>query len=104
MMDFRVASRIFWCAAFAIQRGIPNSKVKNSVWAQIWTSKLSRTYKAAVAEDSAKKSWEFEEKYMLGEFEKKFIAWKDEWMASAAGQEYQRLVEQKKYAISVRRV
>jgi hypothetical protein len=67
-MDFRVASKVFWSAAFAIQRGIPNKDVKETVWGQIWGLKLSRTYKAAVAEDSAKTAWEFEATYLLSEF------------------------------------
>jgi hypothetical protein len=103
-VDFRVASKVFWSAACAIQRGIPDTKVRTSVWTQIWGSKLSRAYKATVAEESARKAWEFEGSHILEAFEKKFITWTEDWMASAAGQEYVRIVELKKYAISVRRV
>jgi hypothetical protein len=100
--DFRVASRIFWCATFAIQRGIPDVKVKQSLWDQIWGSKLPRAYKTAVAEVDARKSWEFEEAFLLGGFTQKFVAWKDAWVGSSAGQEYTRVAEQKRYAMSVR--
>jgi hypothetical protein len=98
--DFRVASRIFWCALFAIQRGIPSAAVKNSVWTTIWNTKLSRTYKSTIAQDAARKSWEFEERHLLTEFERKFTGWKDAWMDSEAGQDFQKAVKTCRYAMS----
>jgi len=85
---------------FTIQRGIPDATVAHGLWTTIWRSKLPKTFKDNHTEDVAKSAWQFEETTLLRNFENKFVAWKDEWVASPAGRAYSEWAAHKKYASS----
>jgi hypothetical protein len=95
--NFRVASIVFWCALYAIQRGFSPAdadKTSDSAWAAIW-ARVPKSYKQVLRENEVKDSWDYEGTSLLRDFESNFSKWVEDWTNSPAGVAFTALVEKK---------